>query len=453
MSLVKKIKDFSKVLMLSAGIGLATTSCATGNWEYVKSYPQYIRTNSTTQIESNNTIQEKEFDIKARYSGENKIEVEVIESLNKKDIITKRELEEKVFQEIRVEERKRTGYTYHILFPLAGLIGGSLIDNRYSDGYISEDFTWTLVGGGIGFLLSFLFPPGVISKETRETSGRVSIEGPINKSIYEEVASTINVYKDRPAKNISVQINESEKIFKTNNEGLFYLKDDTDLGLCFTTRGLENKLYEYPLIQNINPQFRGEVIKKVSDKSTKKNFPLTIETKESTNQPNIEKIINDSKIFNVPSFYIDENYIFEEVNSIIQNKINSQIKTLELLVKDDVTRMPILGYSLELKTNAPSKKQLAEVYFNGKLVDYSINKIRNYLTTNQLFTNLDFKNTFRVYSPCELTLELTHPNYNFLKGNIKIEEDGSKTAYMIEKGTKVIIGKDNSGVGRIEDNK
>jgi hypothetical protein len=449
MSLVKKIKDFGKILMLSAGLALAATSCTTGNWQYVRTDSHYLRTETSERIEGNKKVKEKRFNIGGVSVEDDTFLIKVTESLYEQNVAIKEITETKLYQDIIVEQRDVTGYGYHSLLPVGGFIIGEIIENSGNQGHISEDITLPLIGTGIGLAIAVCIPPITISTEKRENKGITKRDFPSSWN-KEEPEKMIKIYESIPAKNISFGFTGNSKNLKTNGKGEMELTDNPEGNIYATKERLRGGLYEYPLIQNINPFIREEFIKRIAENSELKNYPVGLETREKSSNPDLEKIINDLKIVNVPVYSIEDRIIFSEVVNFVKKNINTELKNLELIVKDDVTRIPINNYNLEFQTDAPNKKELVERYFSGKLSDYAIDYVEDYLINKGILTNLNFKTNLKVYSPSNFIVELTHPSYNFLKGIIQINGETNKTAYMIDKGTKIVIGKDQSSVGRIE---
>ncbi len=467
MKLIEKLKNIPKIpsiLLLSASVlyGGCTTS-----WQTVRKDLEPTGIEKTTVSRTDyKEIQKRIFIINNPYFDiDYKVKIE--ESLKEESyeidyLVTKKELEE-----VLVEKREVTPGWVIIGFPLGGLFLGAFLANLWLAGDLSggepsesEEGEKTanlpaIIGGIIGLGIGIQLASVSSNTEKKETkTGRIeyelSEENPQRKLLNDSL-----IYNNRPAKNINVSISFGSKkgYMKTDDSGLIPIGRKTAefFGISWTpskTYLKENMEYFNPLVQQIKPDTMKRIKPALNSLISARNLEFMLETIEKPSNSS-EEIENDSKTVILQGYQLTDDAIYGVVKAFIDQEINSHIKTLTFTLKDAISHIPINHANLELKLEAPSKSYLAGKYFTGELKNNAEGFIHDYLDKPTKIEQASSTLTFSVYTPSKILVEAIHPDYYFISGEIIIEKDTKKTAYMVDKGTKVRV-ETEKGVGRIE---
>ena len=182
---------------------------------------------------------------------------------------------------------------------------------------------------------------------------------------------------------------------------------------------------------------------------SKKDLRLRVETNETSTSSKIVK--NSSRTFNLEGSQVTDGAIYGMVRQFVNEEINSHIKSLTFIVKDNVTHVPINGSNFEFRLNAPQKDDLAGKYFTQELKKYAKKYIRDYLEGNTMIGGVPNIASYNIYSPSRIQVEVTNPDYNFVFGVIDIKDkDVEKKVYMKDKGRKIRVQDADNERGRIE---
>jgi hypothetical protein len=139
------------------------------------------------------------------------------------------------------------------------------------------------------------------------------------------------------------------------------------------------------------------------------------------------------------------------VEQFVDEEINSHVKSLTFVVKDDISHIPIKHSNFDFKLNAPRKEDLVGEYFTQNLKDYAEECVVDYLEGDTIIENCPERVLFKIYAPSRVQIEVTNPNYNFVSGMIDVKDQNlEKKVYMIDKGSKIRVQDAGDERGRIE---
>jgi len=453
MNLIEKIKNIPRipsVLFLSASVllgGCATTVQKkfepTGNERIITTRSGYEKT------------QKKIFDISEPVLEGESYKIDVKESLKETNYETVNTSKEREFREIEV---KKSASGMNILPPILLGFLGSYVGKSKNSAPNPEKTVDTgaligfLVGAGLGGLIVAIHP---ITKKSEVKTGRTQKQteslGTEKKILNESL-----IYNNRPAKNTNVLISHGSKkgYLKTSNDGYLYINWKTAefFGVNWnSSEEILKKDMEYfnPLIKGIKPAAMKQIKPVLNEMISTKNLELLLETIGEPSS-SLEEIENDSKRIVLRGYNLEDEAIYRAVKDFVNRKINPKIKTLEFSVNDITTHIPIDGSTFTIKTQVPSKSSLTEEFFSEKIKNYAENCIKDYLTGTTKVEDVDRIVRFDVYAPSEILVEVTHPDYKFVSGDIPIYDNMEKTVYMVDKGTKVRVEEESKQAGRIE---
>lgn len=448
MSLIKKLRAPALALMLSAASIGAFNGCATVNpWQEVR-VDRRFRDEGITQRISTKTTKEKSFDISDAYAENDSYKVMIKESLKEFNYRLEGRRKVRNFDEIVVEQRKEETNIGPACLIGLGVLGAIFGAKLTSENTFEGLGGGLLVGMGLGGLIGIAIDPVSTRTETRQ--GRII---PKQEFSNEEVTSTLVgesfVYRNQPAGNVKFGFKGNNKIYNAGSNGVIDFSVSLE-NWALTRRGLERKLYDIPLIREIKPRtrdrLRGRLLRAISDKA----FEYIIETREESSNPDFI-IKNDTQRVKLGGYELPDSAIYKIVQQFVNEEINPSVKTLKLTVKDDLTHVPVRDFNLEFTTDSPSKSELAGRYFTGSLRNYAQKYILDYLNGSGTIRGLPENIELKVYAPSNLFLEITHPEYNFVDGEIPIEGNTKRIAYMVDKGNKIRLQNSGETTGRIEE--
>jgi hypothetical protein len=469
MNLMKKLRTPVLALMLSAASMGIFNGCATmGPWQEIRreERPTGVERTVTRNIGTKD-IDTKTFEISDVYIEDDVYKTKITESLKRETYSLEEKVRVKKFNEIAIEQRKdegagvAAGVALGILFGVGGAIGGGVLGKKIDEGIneelgINEEgdsflpvLLWSILGGAGGLSLGIKLGESVNQTERRERNIGIKEESS-REDVTETFLGQNLVYENIPA-SVKFGIVGKSPTYQIWDGIISWTNTNPNL---FTSRErLESKLDELPLVQEIKPETRELLRERLLESISEASETITIETREESSNPNLI-IENCTKKLKFDYYQLKDEAIYNIVRQFVDEEINSSIKTLNFVVRDDLTHVLIRGSNFEFETDAPSKSELAEKYFTGRLKNYAENCILDYLNGSGIIKNLPEKVEFKVYSPSNIFLEVTHPEYNFVSGEIAIEKDRDtkRTIYMVDKGSKIRLQNSKESIGRIEEN-
>jgi len=253
------------------------------------------------------------------------------------------------------------------------------------------------------------------------------------------------IHNTKP-KNIKVQASPKELfenyLTKTNNQGIAtFLLNPKKLPFnkAFSKQTLEEKLKNSELINDIKEHIRDQLLKEIYKKIIKYPVELKFETKEEATSEEILEIKNDSKKTKTTIYTVPEEKIYMVLEEYINREINSKIKEVRIRVKDASTHTPVRNANLEIKTQAPTKLELAKRYFEDKLLKWSLTKIKDYITGTETIKYDDNGTAvFSAYILNNYKTETTHPKYRFVILNFDFSNKKLKKTIYMSKDPKLI---------------
>jgi len=481
MNLLKKLRPLALGLMLSAAT-LPIFNCTTiGPW--VESRREYVPTGverKAEKITGTETTKQKTLDISDLIEKDNSYFVGVSNSLwetnyQLKDISRIKQLREVMTEERGVKKLDANQIALRgVLPPVVGTGGGALVgvvfavpkdsSSKYQDkGFNTNRFiTSMIVGAGLGIALSSFLEWSYIKHkkpdiETRQKiTGRTEEGTPIYESTEKRVSREGWAYQNQPAKSLRVKLSLGEGFdyFYTDENGELNLSSILGENLFFPGQNasesyLEKIVRGNPLIGQIKTPVLDVLLKDFINSVDRYNHSLTVATDESSSQT--EKVQNASRNFVISTYGISDRAIYDIVSQFVDEEINPSVKSIKFVVRDYLTHVPIDGTTLEMSTDAPLKSVLAGRYFTGELREFAEKSILNYLVGDSTISNCSSKPEFSVYSPSRIFAEVTHPKYNFISGEISVEEYLTKPVIveMVDVGSKVRTQSSEEVLGRI----
>ena len=468
MKLLEKLKNLPKIALLSAAV--LSAGCATP-WQTVREEHRPTGIERTVIInETPKNIEEIEFKISEPYMEDGEHEIQVDESLVEVNSQVRTIGTEKGFRKFLIEERKVPPFPPMTLAGgmlgfTGGLVPGLLTEDDEKDNLFPIDDSGdilSIIGGIVGLVggiyLGYKVDESLFTTETRRiTTNEITQKLAPSRTTERVPGDKVVIYQDKPASDISVKFTGEgrDKMYVTDSEGelnLSHFLDSLNPSYFFgnyTNIELEDRIEKIPLIRQIKPNtletLMGDLIRAVSPKDVR----LTVSTEEESSEEYAIK--NDSRTFNIEGSQITDESIYGIVRQFVDEEINSHIKSLTFVVKDNISHIPIDGSNFEFKLNAPRKEDLAGEYFIQELKDYAQRHIKDYLEGNAIIERVPNLVSFDIYSPSKIQLEVTNPNYNFVLGVIDLDDkDVEKNVYMVDKGSKIRVQGADDERGRIE---
>ncbi len=451
MNLTKKLKPLAAGLMLSAAsLGVVSGCATTTPWERVRTESRDTGIERTEKRDAGNrTIKKRYFEISDSYIEGDAYKTNITESL--KDVICSVEGTRtvKTFDEIVIEERKNESKKagMGVLLGIGGFFVGAGIEKMIDDARGEDNNLLRVLAGAAGAATGITIGTSFPAKrETRENKIGTR-EKSSEEKFFIDLVREEAVYSNQ-GKKVEFGVVGKEAVYQTDAAGVIHwLKSKP---YVFVSReGLEKKLEEIPLVKEIKPETRERLRERLLEAISSYNEQVTIETRESP-ADDLEVIKNATKTLNFDYYTLKEEDIYNVVRQFVDGEINPSIKTLKFNVREDLTHVPISGSNFEFTTDSPSKADLLDKYFEGTLKIRAENFILDYLHGSLLLRDCPERMELPVYSPSNIFLEVTHPEYNFVDGEIGIDGDMEKTVYMTDKGSKVRLQNAEENIGRIE---
>ncbi len=445
MSLVKKLTIATAVIALA----LTLNSCVTSGWKYAYPTSSYSRSGKEEKNKTTYELVERTFKIGDPTIVESpegdERHIPVFESRTAQKFSSGEIKTLQYYNNEEVWKRETKGYGLNVFLALAGLLAGIGVGKN------NPGLALLLLAAGVTG--GFLTPPIPVSSETEIKQMEESSQT-VSSNIETKNLGFYVKYTDKPAANVRYGIKGRDTSLTDAYGNIRFRLSDPDES--YTKKGLEKAVYQSPLVQQIQPAIREQFIKEIL-KDTDVTEEVEIETREIPANRN-ETVINISQKMALHYYEVKRDVVYSLVKAFVEENINSSIGELKLTNKDQVTRMPINKYNLEFNSQAPEKSKLVEPYFSGELQQYAEELIPDYLTGEGELNDLNSKNTFKVYFPSKIVIQLTHKDYYFLQGMLNLEptllkKEAEVIAYMSDKGTKITIGPQSESLGEIVEQK
>lgn len=258
-----------------------------------------------------------------------------------------------------------------------------------------------------------------------------------------ELSETETVFKDKKAEKVRLII-EPANFFKTSQaiarDGVGIFEFNLPFYTAISKESLEQTVRSSKFIAEIKQEFRDYILNRILPHIKEATYTVRIVTDEVSESPKTS-VTNGSINGSIKLYEVQQKTIDSTLEDFINTNINSKIKEVTIKLKDIDSHIPIEYANMEIKSNAPEKRRLAQEYFEGGLLSWATSKIDDYVVREGV---KKFDETgvlrFKVYLLSSVEAEITHKNYNFLEQNFKFEEDKlAKTVYMSELGQKMRV--------------
>ncbi len=438
MSLIQKIKQIPKVVMLGAAIGAGAAGCTSITpWQTVNTYEETTgkKREVVTEIEKP-VIRERVLNISDVYIENGIYKNKITESATDSTYSVKlrKTLAERIAK--TKEEKYEITDIRNPLF-LGFMIGGTILGVAVSS---DKD---KLAGAGLGFLgggtLGLLLGNSLTDTkkviETRVQSGRKSEEVIGSTRESPELTMTFSAYRNI-GKIIRFTLNKGSIMYITDKYGIISWTDDINESM--TKEGLAEKLYNIPLVQDIKPSARKLLEQKLLDAITLGTEEFIIETKEEPSN-SLEIVKNAEKRIQLENYHLTDDAIYNVVYNFVDEEINSNIRTLKFKLRDKLTHVPVDNSGFEFKSDAPSKESLAAKYFTGTLFDFATLSINDYLAGSPKADSCPSELELPVWAPSKLRYEVTNAGYHYETGDLNIKGNSEVILDMTDKGSKVRV--------------
>lgn len=269
-----------------------------------------------------------------------------------------------------------------------------------------------------------------------------------SEEVVGELSEIETVFENRKAEKVRLLI-EPANFFKTaqaiarDGVGIFefnlplHFKQDY---VAISKESLEQTVRSAKFVAEIKQEFRDYLLNRILPHIKEATYNVRIVTDEVDESPK-GSVKNGSINGSIKLYEVSQGAIDSTLEDFINTNINSKIKDVTIKLRDIDSHIPIESASMEIKSNAPEKRRLAQEYFEGGLLSWANSKIDDYVTRESV---KQFDETgvlrFKVYLPSSIDTEITHKSYNFSEQNLKFEDDKlAKTIFMSELGSKVRV--------------
>ena len=158
--------------------------------------------------------------------------------------------------------------------------------------------------------------------------------------------------------------------------------------------------------------------------------------------PEYKKVYNDEKTIHVQGKTLNgESALYSAMESFIDQRINSRIKTVVIETKDYDSHVALSSAKIEASIASPPADRLVRDYFKEPLMDWAIERVSYYERgeVGKAFGD-DGRVFFTVYVPCDMQVKITHSKYHYVQESLHFGEDKlDKTIYMSELGQKMRV--------------
>jgi hypothetical protein len=156
----------------------------------------------------------------------------------------------------------------------------------------------------------------------------------------------------------------------------------------------------------------------------------------------MKTIYNDEKTLHLPGKIVEgENGLYAAMESFIDQRINSHVKTVVIETKDYDSHAALSSGNIEASIASPPADRLGREYFKEPLMDWAIQRV-SYYDRGEVDKTLgdDGQVLFTVYVPCDMQVKITHPKYHYVEELLHFGEDRlDKTLYVSELGQKMRV--------------
>ncbi len=366
-------------------------------------------------------------------------EARTIETYKEDTMVTKEK--QRLYEIYKQEDGGVPGFLIGAL--IGGVIGGTIAEKKQSppgEG-LGICIGMDLLGMSIGYLIgNDLHPEEIKRKATNQQRTII-----VSKYTDTNRINIETIHHNKP-KNIKVQASPKELfenyLTKTGNQGIatFSLNlKRLPFNKAFSKETLEEKLKNSELVNDIKEHIRDQLLKEFYKRIVKYPLELKFETKEEAISEEILKVTNDSKKTKTSIYTVPEEKIYMVLEEYINKEINSKIKEVRIKVKDASTHTPVRNANLEIKTQAPTKLDLAKKYFEDELLNWSLRKIKTYITGTETIKYDDNGTAvFSAYILNNYKTETTHPKYRFVILNFDFSNKKLKKTIYMSKDPKLI---------------
>lgn len=172
-----------------------------------------------------------------------------------------------------------------------------------------------------------------------------------------------------------------------------------------------------------------------------RNLPITVKTADSPSAK-YDRVENDEKTLYLSGKTLDgESALYSAMESFIDKRINSRIKTVVIETKDIDSHAALSSAKIEVGIASPPPDRLIRDYFKEPLMDWAVQRVNQYErgNVNKTFGD-DGRIFFTLYVPCDMQMKITHPRYHYVEESIHFEEGKlDKTVFMSELGQKMRV--------------
>lgn len=217
--------------------------------------------------------------------------------------------------------------------------------------------------------------------------------------------------------------------------------------------GLKKILPSVPIISALKPEVRNEVLEDIAKKAVEYRLVYfefgTLGEKINENGA-IRNVKNTTKSWGIGLHNLREKSPGDPgkgekasavgiIRENITKKINSNIGTLEFVVKDDESHADIGGAKFRLKVTAPSKSSLVNQYFSNEPDEDYLRRIVPGIRNYALGDVESEQRSFKIYVPSEVEFEVVREGYKFSSGKIRVDKlRTKKEIFLTEKSNRVI---------------
>jgi hypothetical protein len=366
--MVKGKRNGKAALLLSAA--LAATGCSTG-WHAVRE--DWTPISTTTNFQTSNqrkTETNRQFEINT---------LSVLNGNYLADVTQK--LSQETFDEVKygnlVKYNKMLQEENKTIIPVAtfglralgaGLSFGFGDFDDPSEMKIKRMVLLGLSGAALGALIDSGIKVSIgkssRAKETGETKTVLENQQTIKKVIKSSAS-------ENPAAGIKVIVEGVN--YTTDLKGKVNLSDILESRypnyFCresnFSGSGMENRIRSIPLVTGLKPKTLDMLMKKLAEEAD----PVKITVKLRTNESPLpgENVTNWNGTASLNGYNLSDDDIYKVIGGFIDSEVNSRIVPIRFDLKDLVSRTSIPGATFSYETNAPSREELINQYFNEKL--------------------------------------------------------------------------------------
>ena len=218
------------------------------------------------------------------------------------------------------------------------------------------------------------------------------------------------------------ELNESQRlpqkeitVYSKNGDAKVKIIEDI-LEFEFKKQDLIDQIKEWKSIKQIKEPTRSQLLPSILEYIINQNYQINIKTSNISTE--WRRVTNDKRTISVSGYRIPAEKIYLVLEDFIGKEINSKIKEARIRLIDESTHTSVQDANLDIETEAPSKTDLAKQYFEEDLLEWSIAKIRDYITGQETMKyDSNGEAVFSVYTLSAYKTESTHSKYAFARFN------------------------------------